>query len=505
MARKQPHFQRPILMGGLGLSATLWLVDTLQFQLFDGSTLLAALALGSGVWWSRKLWPKAAEPFAPVPPPPTDRAAVEASLGAVGQMLDQLATELAAADLPLDSVPPLRHALAALTADLDRTALTVALVGEPYSGKTTLQQALQGENPAWAERLTWVELALPTASGNPEDGNPEGGNANHEQPGSEGSPTDPAWDGVLLVTSGDLTATAWAYLERLVAQGQGVGVVFSQCDRPSPAAAAQILGRLRDRCATLGARVPVVAAAAAPQPLTVRQVQADGSIQERQTPQPPQLAELQQIIEQRVLAQAPQRVFATVQRQSDALRRQGQQALNQVRRQRALPLIEQLQWVAAAAAFANPVATLDLLATVAISGQLMVDLAGVYGFSLSLADGQAAASALAGLVVKLGLVEVASQALALVLKSHGATYLAGGLLQGISAAYLTRMVGLSLADHFEAAALAGRSTRDLSWDAVAQGLQARLGQMGQGEFLQTLVRQGMQRLRPEVASALEPS
>lgn len=495
MALKQHRFQRPILIGGLGLSATLWLVDTLQFQLFDGSTLLAALALGSGVWWGRKLWPTTAEPTSPGPTPPTDRAAVEASLTAVGQLLDQLATELAAADLPPDPVPALRHTLAALTAELDRPTLTLALVGEPYGGKTTLQQALQADNPTWADRLTWVEMALPTGSGETTTG----------ETGGEDTGTDPAWDGVLLITPGDLTATTWAYLQRLVDLDQGVGVVFSQCDRPSPAAASQILARLRDRCAPLGEGMPVVAAAADPQSLTVRQVQADGSIQEQQTPQPPQLTDLQQMIEQQMLAQASQRVLTTVQRQSNTLRRQGQQSLNQVRRQRALPLIEQLQWVAAAAAFANPVATLDLLATVAISGQLIVDLAGVYGFSLSLADGQAAASALAGLVVKLGLVEVASQALALVLKSHGATYLAGGVIQGISAAYLTRMVGLSLADHFEAAALAGRGTSTLSWEAVAQGLQSRLGQMGQGEFLQTLVRQGIQRLRPEVNPAPDPA
>ena len=46
--------KRPILVGGLGLSATLWLLDTIHFDIFDSSTLLSAMAMGTGIWWWRQ-------------------------------------------------------------------------------------------------------------------------------------------------------------------------------------------------------------------------------------------------------------------------------------------------------------------------------------------------------------------------------------------------------------------------------------------------------------------
>jgi uncharacterized protein (DUF697 family) len=178
--------------------------------------------------------------------------------------------------------------------------------------------------------------------------------------------------------------------------------------------------------------------------------------------------------------------------------------LNQVRRQRALPLVEQLQWVAGAAAFANPVPSLDLLATVAINGQLIMDLGQLYGFNLSLDQAKVAAGTLAGLTVKLGLVEISSQALTAVLKSHFATYLAAGTVQGLSAAYLTRMAGLTLIDYFERAALAGTPATALSWSTIAQHLQEVIGQNRQPNLLTALVNQGLSILRPSPA-ALGPA
>ncbi|NJL45939.1 MAG: hypothetical protein HC922_09995 [Leptolyngbyaceae cyanobacterium SM2_3_12] len=61
--------KRPILAGGLGLSASLWLLETVHFGMFDSSTLLSAMAIGSGWWWwrqrDRDRTPAAARPIAP--------------------------------------------------------------------------------------------------------------------------------------------------------------------------------------------------------------------------------------------------------------------------------------------------------------------------------------------------------------------------------------------------------------------------------------------------------
>jgi hypothetical protein len=233
----------------------------------------------------------------------------------------------------------------------------------------------------------------------------------------------------------------------------------------------------------------------------VRRHQADGQVEEWLEPAAPDIAALSTILEH-LHQDTAALVLATTLRQTQTLRRQVQIALNGVRRDRALPLVEQLQWVAAVSAFASPVPTLDVLATVAVNAQLVMDLGKVYGFSFSLDEAKATAGTLARLTIKLGLVELSTQVLTTALKSQVATYVAGGVVQGLSAAYLTRVAGLSLIEFFEAAALAGNAAPSLSLEGISQRLQAVFQQSRQGAFLQLLVQQGLERLRP-AAPALE--
>jgi len=82
---------------------------------------------------------------------------------------------------------------------------------------------------------------------------------------------------------------------------------------------------------------------------------------------------------------------------------------------------------------------------------MIVDLSSIYQQSLSLNQAQEISLALGKLMVKLGIVEISSQAITTILKTNFITYVAGGIIQGISAAYLTRICGLSLIEYYEIA------------------------------------------------------
>ncbi|MFH7241728.1 MAG: DUF697 domain-containing protein [Spirulina sp.] len=512
MAIKQPLWKRPLLVGGIGLSVSLGLLEATHFSLFDGSTLLSALALGSGVWWWRWRRPLVPSVPRPVAAPVVDRARVEAQLAEVRDLIQTLEAEVALlpAAVPalvnhpqtrIDAYEAQRQALATA---LDRTRLRGLVVGERRSGKSTLMRHLktlttpdlQSEAGLEDESVIWTE-GLPsnvdlTSSKTLLD-------TTAEAPSETEASLDQA-DLVLWVTEGDLTASALAQLRQHVIAGQGVIVAFNKTDHYTPADRHTVFTQLQRQGESLPGAVVVAAVAADPRPITVRRHQADGGVEESQETVPPHLSDLASALAE-VIQQGPTLVAATTLRQAEALRLRIQQDLNQVRRQRAMPLIDQLQWVAAAAAFANPVPTLDVLATVAINGQLIMDLGKIYGFTLTLEDAKAAATTLAELTVKLGLVEVSTQVLTAVLKGHFATYLAGGTVQGLSAAYLTRMAGLSLIDYFEQAALAGTPTQALSWEAIAQRLSTMIQQNRQVTLLQNLVKQGIGILKPAQSSA----
>lgn len=471
-------WKRPILIGGLGLSATLWLLDTLHFNLLDGSTLFTAIALGSGVLWWRRYTNRQndATPAPPIEPP--NLTQVQQGLEAVNRAIAELEAKIT------DTLPTTEHAdlqqsiigfrqqAQALLAGLERQHLAIAVVGAARTGKTHLLEHLVIHD--WGtDGLTFTEFSLPLAE-----------TSISQQ------------DACLWLTDGDLTESVFQGLRERVLLGQQTIVVFNKQDQYLPSDRDLVLQQLQQRVQALPMPVPVVTIAAHPNPMKVRQHQSDGTIKEWLEPSSAILESLHDVIQKRLQEETAILVMATTLRQIHKLHRDIQTTLNQLRRRQAMPLVEQMQWVAAATAFANPVPTLDLLATLAINSQLIVDVGKVYGFSFSLEEAKTAATTLAQLMVKLGLVEVSTQALSAVLKSHVTTYVAGGVIQGLSAAYLTRMAGQSLIEYFEAAALAQQPRSALSLEAIGQHLQ-RLVQPGQqAAFLGSLVQQGLERFRP---------
>jgi len=101
------------------------------------------------------------------------------------------------------------------------------------------------------------------------------------------------------------------------------------------------------------------------------------------------------------------------------------------------------------------------------------------------------------LMIKLGLVELSSKAIGTVLKSNAITFAAGGAVQGVSAAYLTRLAGLSLIEYFQQQEVAINSENVLNLHKLSQTLQNVFQQNQQLSFLQGFVKQGVGRLFPE--------
>jgi uncharacterized protein len=98
----------------------------------------------------------------------------------------------------------------------------------------------------------------------------------------------------------------------------------------------------------------------------------------------------------------------------------------------------------------------------------------------------------------MGLVEASSQVLSLALKGNTVTYVAGGMLQGVGAAYFTRMAGLSLVELFEV----HRTTE--SWQLDSTSLNRIVRRIFQTssrmDVLKDLVQQTLRRFRSKEAA-----
>lgn len=471
--------KRPILVGGLGLSASLWLLNVVGHSpvghaFADGPGILGMVALGSGIWWLKKSRPSSIALEPPLALGPVDRTAVEAAIAQVNTHLDTLIAELPE-DTKADKTQPIwsqlekqRQAMTELMSQLNRETLTLAVVGNQSVGKTALITQL-GE--------TW-QPSQPKVS------------AIAEVTGEEALPPTDA-DLVLFVTAADLTNSELQRLQSLLKAGYRLQIAFNKQDQLAPLDRQSVVARIQTRVEALG--IGVSAIATQPNPIKVRRHQEDGTIQEFSEQPAPQLEKLTERLSYLVSKETQQLVLTTALRQAKAMKGSAQTLLNGQRRSRAMPLVEQMQWVAAGSAFASPLPSLDLLASTAINAQMIVDLGSVYGQSFSLEQAKTAAGTLAELLVKLGLVELSTQALGSLLKTHAATYVAGGAVQGVSAAYLTRMVGISLIDFFEEQSFLAPEQRKFAFGEMGDRLQI-LFKAAKGSALQSFVEQALTHL-----------
>ncbi len=466
------QLKRPILVGGLGLSASLWLMNVVgQSPLADGSTMLGVLALGSGIWWLKQQGSSNIDFEPPLAIGPVDRSAVEVVIAKVEDCLDTLKAELpedTKTDAPVWSkIEKQREAISQLLANLDRESFSLAVVGNKSTGKSALaSQLTKIWKPASVSSIVEVagEKALPPANS----------------------------DLVLFVTAADLTQSELQRIQSLLKAGYRTQIVFNKQDQLTPLDRQSVVSRIQTRVEDLGLGVSAIATK--PNPIKVRRHQEDGQVTELTEHPEPQLKNLTDQLNHLIENEAQQLVMTTTLRQANRLFLESQQLLNSYRRQKAMPLVEQMQWVAGGSAFASPLPSLDLLASTAINAQMIVDLGAVYGQKFSLEQAKTAAGTLAELLVKLGLVELSTQALGSLLKTHAATYVAGGALQGVSAAYLTRMVGISLIDFFEEQSLLAPEQRNFAFSEMGDRLQTFFRAAKQTSALKGFVDQALTHL-----------
>ncbi len=474
------QLKRPILVGGLGLSASLWLLNIVGHSpmghaLGDGSALIGMVALGAGIW----LFQQSRGTQLAVEPPlalqNVDRSTVEEVVANIEATLSTLIEELPE-EIKVDKSQPVwtqieaqRLAAAQVLKSIDRDNLSIAVVGNKSTGKTALVSRLREQ---WQSAHDHVASITEVAG---EDALP---------------PTEA--DLVLFVTAGDLTHSELQRLQTLLKAGYRLHIAFNKQDQLTPADRQSVLQQIQTRVEDLG--IGVSAIATQPSLIKVRRHQEDGTFQESTEQPEVQLSSLNDRLTHLATKEAQQLVLTTTLRQAKALKAETQLLLNAQRKQRAIPIIEQMQWVAAGSAFASPLPSLDLLASTAINAQLIVDLGALYGQTFSLEQGKKAAVTLAELLVKLGLVELSTQAFGSLLKTHAATYVAGGALQGVSAAYLTRTVGLSLVEFFEEQSYLPAEKRKFAFDGMGDRLQAIFKATKQGMGLQSFVKQTLAHL-----------
>jgi GTPase SAR1 family protein len=415
--------------------------------------LAAALLLGQLAWpWLRDLssggWRRGAggrgqgDRVAPSPPS-SSRDAAARQLAGIDQTLERVRSSVAR--------EALRQQQQRMAAELERGDLVVVVFGVGSSGKTSLIRALlqqlvgqvgaamgaTGGSQRYRLRLKGLErgIWLVDTPGILEAGSDGAG---RERLAREQAATA---DLLVLVVDGDLRAAENELYQQLSGLGKRMLLVLNKCDLRGEAEEARLLQMLRQRTAGLLAPADVVPASAAPQSIPRpggRPLQPDPEVEAL-------LGRMASVLH----ADGEELIADNLLLQSRQLGEASRRLLANQRRSDAETIVDRYMWIGAGVLAATPLPGLDLLGAAAVNAQMVVEIARVYGISLSRDSAQELAVSVGRTLAALGLVKGGVGLLSAALSLNLPALVVGRALQAVSAAWLTRVAGASFITYFE--------------------------------------------------------
>ena len=453
--------KKPILVAGLGISFLLWLGESLHEQAIAMGEwgVLSLMAMGTGVWWWQKKQPQKPvyQPLSPLTITEVNQAISE------GQKILKIVKQ----EDSNYNLAELETSWKNLPKQLNNQSVSWGIISNSNTEKDSLKQLLEAEKTP--ENFNYLEAE------------------NSENIKEK-------LDLIVFLINTDLTETQWQTIQRCHQNNQRCLISLNQREQYNSEEQEIILQEIKQRVKTIISSDDVIGINSEPKIIKVRQYKEDKSYEEWTEKQPPNILDLTKRIDSILNHEREQLILGKVWRNAQEIKQQGKHILNKIRRDRALPMMEKYQWIAAAAAFANPVSSLDLLATAAINAQMIVDLSSIYQQKFTLSQGQTIAATIGKLMIKLGLVELSTHAISGLLKSNAITYVAGGATQGISAAYLTRVAGLSLVEYFKEQDINLNNHQTIDIEKLSTKIKQVFEQTKRTEILQSFVKQTLPQL-----------
>jgi hypothetical protein len=284
---------------------------------------------------------------------------------------------------------------------------------------------------------------------------------------------------LLFVVDNDLRRSEYEPLKALVEIGKRSLIVLNKIDLYLEADKEQILARLRERVREFIAPVDVVAIAANPQRVTLE----NGDIFHPDPEITPLLRRMAAVLR----AEGEDLVADNILLQSQRLGEEARQLIDTQRRRQAEKIVERYQWIGAGVVAMTPLPGVDLLATAAVNAQMVVEIGRIYGCELNLERGRELALSLAKTLGSLGIVKGAMQLLSTALQFSIPTLIVSRAIQGVTAAYLTRIAGKSFIEYF-------RHDQDWGDGGITEVVQQQFQLNRRDEFIQDFVQQAIARV-----------
>lgn len=286
-------------------------------------------------------------------------------------------------------------------------------------------------------------------------------------------------DLLLFVVDNDLRQSEYEPLQRLAEIGKRSLLVLNKTDLYPDEDKETILARLRQRVRGFIATQDVVAIAANPQAVRVETgetVQPDPDVM-------PLIRRLAEVLR----SEGEDLVADNILLQSQRLGEEARRLIGEQRRREAEKVVERFQWIGGGVIAVTPLPVVDLLATAAVNAQMVIEIGRIYGCELNMERGRELALSLGKTLASLGIVKGAMQLLTTALQLNLATLVVGRAIQGVTAAYLTRIAGKSFIEYF-------RNDQDWGDGGITEVVQRQFQLNRKDEFIKAFVQDAIARV-----------
>ncbi|CDM94820.1 MAG: GTP-binding protein [Limnospira sp. PMC 1291.21] len=413
---------------------------------------------------------------------PLDKSeAAETSLKAIRQQVNQIQDEVARQALISRSQD--------IQANLSQGSIQVVIFGTGSAGKTSLVNGLMGEmvgrvdapmgttinGETYRLELKGLnrEILIIDTPGIGEVG--EGGVTRSEMARTLATEADL----LLFVVDNDLRQSELYPLRNLAEMGKRSLLIFNKTDLYTEADKNQILNRLKQRVSGFISPEDVIAIAANPQLI---------NLDNGDTFKPePDIMPLIHKIATILRAEGEELIADNILLQSQRLGEEARRLIDNQRLRQAEQIVDRYQWIGAGAIAVTPLPVVDLLATAAVNAQMVVEIGKIYGCKLNMDRGRELALSLAKTLGSLGIVKGAIQLVATALHFHIGTIVVGKAIQGITAAYLTRIAGRSFIEYF-------RQNQDWGDGGITEVVQRQFQLNRRDEFVRGFIQDAIARV-----------
>lgn len=296
-------------------------------------------------------------------------------------------------------------------------------------------------------------------------------------------------DLLLFVVDNDLRRSEYEPLRALAEIGKRSLLVLNKIDLYTDNDKQVILARLRERVRGFISSSDVVSVTANPQAAKLE----DGEIFKPEPDVMPLIRRLANVLR----AEGDDLMADNILLQSQRLGEEARKLIDAQRRRQADKVVERFQWISAGVIAVTPLPVVDLLATAAVNAQMVVEIGKIYGCELNMERGRELALSLGKTLASLGIVKGAIQLLSTALQLNVATYIVGKAIQGVTAAYLTRIAGKSFIEYF-------RHDQDWGDGGITEVVQRQFQLNRKDEFVKAFVQEAIAKVVQPLTNSSQP-